>query len=42
MISVLAEDMDLYSASTKDLKTVVCILYFQDIGEVPRSIHQPL
>ena len=41
-IILLAEDMDLYSASAEDLETVACFLHVQEMREEPRNIHQPV
>ena len=38
--TLLVEDIERYSASAGDLDTVVCLLHFHEIGDVPRNIHQ--
>ena len=41
-ISEHAEDIALYFASVEDRETRYCFLYFQEIRELPRYMHQPV
>eukprot|EP00268_Persea_americana_P033271 TRINITY_DN32976_c3_g1_i1.p2 TRINITY_DN32976_c3_g1~~TRINITY_DN32976_c3_g1_i1.p2 ORF type:complete len:110 (-),score=13.35 TRINITY_DN32976_c3_g1_i1:676-1005(-) len=41
-ISLVAEDMDLYSASAEVLEIVACFLHFHEMREEPKNIHQPV
>ena len=40
-ISLLAEDIERYSASTVDLERVLCFLLIHEISDVPKNMHQP-
>lgn len=39
---MLAEAMDRYSASAKDLETAFFFLHMRDMGEFPRNMHHPI
>lgn len=39
---LLAHDIDRYFTFVDDLEAVVCFLNLQEMGEVPRNMHQPM
>lgn len=39
MLSLLADDIALYSSSTYDFEIVACFLHFQEIRDKSRNVH---
>lgn len=42
IISLLADDIERYSASAVDFEIVVCFLHFHEIREAPKNMHHPV